>query len=482
MSKYLKRALSLISALMLSACVDAPPTTPQVAQVRQPGLGLTGAAAPHFPSQWWKAFKDPQLDRLIDLVVSENPTLQGALAKLRAAQAELAINRAEYWPQVTLDGGEQRILFSRSYIIRPPFGGSYRWSGSLAANLSWDLDFWGKQAVLIAKARSTAEANAFDAEAARLALSGAFAQAYVDLLLNYRNGDIADATVTERTEILQITKGRFDAGLEDASAVEEARSLLSLAKADQLRYSAAREVDIHAIAALAGQGAALYKTIVRPNPDLDVALHLPDKLPADLLARRPDILAAKARVEAAVQGRIAAHADFYPDINLSALIGFQSIGLADMFTGNALTAAIGPALHLPIFDAGKLRAQYAFATADLDSSVADYNRTVVDAIRQTADALTGVESLTAQRGHQQDAVKSAQRAYVIARERYRSGLATQLPTLTAEATLLEARRGLAGVVADDAKLRITLLLTVGGGFEPPAGSDAKIAKQDIRHD
>jgi len=478
----MRRSLALISALMLSACVDAPPTTPQVAQVQQPSLGLTGAAAPHYPREWWKAFKDPQVDRLADLVIANNPTLQGALAKLRAAQAELAVNRAEDRPQVTLDGSEERVLFSKEYIIPPPFGGTYRWYGSLVANMSWNLDFWGKQADLIAKARATAAANGLDAEAAHLALSGAFAQAYIDLLLNYQNGDIADATVAERTEILQITQGRFDAGLENASAVEQAKSLLSIAKADQFRFAAAREVDIHAIAALAGQGAALYGTINRPAPDLDVALPLPEKLPADLLARRPDILAAKARVEAAIQNREAAHADFYPDINLAALAGFQAIGLSNLFTGNAFTMGIGPALHLPIFDAGKLKAQYAHATADLDSSVADYNGAVINAIKQTADAMTEVKSLGAQRGQQEDAVKSASRAYEIARERYRSGLSTQLPMLTAEATLLQARQELAGVVAEGVKQRITLLLTVGGGFEPPTDSGALLVKQDVRHD
>ncbi|HVW73186.1 MAG TPA: efflux transporter outer membrane subunit [Rhizomicrobium sp.] len=482
MRKPTRPILALISALMLSACVDAPPTTPQVKQVEQANLGLTGADAPHYPHEWWTAFHDPQVDRLARLVVANNPTLIGALAKLRAAQAELSVNRANDRPQVTLDGSEQRTLFSQDYIIPPPFGGSYRWYGSLTADMSWDLDFWGKQAALIAKARSTAEADALDAEAARLALSGAFAQAYIDLLLNYQNGDIADATVAERTEILSITQGRFDAGLENASAVEQAKSLLSIAKADQLRYAAAREMDIHAIAALAGQGADIYDKITKPAPNLDVTLPLPDRLPADLLARRPDILAAKARVEASIQAREAAHADFYPDINLQALIGFQSIGLSNLFTGSAFTMGVGPALHLPIFDAGKLRAQYAHATADLDSSVADYNGTVVNAIKQTADAMTEVKSLAAQRAHQEDAVKSAQRAYEIARERYRGGLATQLPMLTAEETLLQARQELAGVVADGAKQRITLLLTVGGGFEPMPAADTKIATQDIHHD
>ena len=124
----MRKPIALISALMvpvplLGGCVDTPPTTPQVGEVQQSGLGLDGTAAPHFPREWWKAFKDPQVDRLADLVIANNPTLQGALAKLRAAQAELAVNRAEDRPQVTLDGSEQRVLFSKDYIIPPPLAG-----------------------------------------------------------------------------------------------------------------------------------------------------------------------------------------------------------------------------------------------------------------------------------------------------------------------------------------------------------------------
>ena len=484
----MKKSLSLLSALLLSACVATPPTTPQVAEVKAENLGLTGAAAPHFPAEWWKAFGDPQVDRLAQQVMVGNPTLAGALARMRAAQAQLAVNQAEDLPQVTLDGSEQRTLFSKNYIIPPPFGGTYHWYGSLTTNFSWNLDFWGKQAALIAQAGATAEGAALDAQAAQLALGGSFAQTYIKLLLDYQNGDIADQAVVERADILKISQGRFDAGLENGSAVAQARALLAQAKADQLRYAAAREADVHAIAALAGQGAEAYATITRPTPNLDVALPLPDKLPADLLSRRPDILAARARVEAAVQGRASAKADFYPDINLAALAGFQSLGLANLLTGGSFTMGIGPAIHLPIFDAGKLKAQYAGATAGLDIAVADYNEAVLNGIKQTADAMTQVKSLGAQAQQQRDAVANAAKAFRIAEDRYRSGLDTQIPMLTAEATLLQARSALAAVTAAAAQQRITLLLTVGGGFEyeTPAALAAtetktKIAKE-ISHD
>jgi NodT family efflux transporter outer membrane factor (OMF) lipoprotein len=469
-----------LSASILSGCVAAPPTTPQVAEVKTETLGLAGAPAPHVPVQWWKAFQDPQIDRLAEQVMVNNPSLASALARMRAAQAELSVARADDLPQVTLEGSEQRTLFSKNYIIPPPYGGSYAWYGSLTGNISWNLDFWGKQAALIDKARATAEGARLDAAAAHLALSGSFAQVYINLLLNYQNGDIADQAVAERQEILKITQGRFDAGLENGSAVAQARTLLAQARSDQLRFAAAREMDVHAIAALAGEGADGYAAITRPAPHLDVALPLPQTLPVDLLSRRPDVLAARSRVDAAMHGREAAHADFFPDINLAGLIGFQSLGLSNLLTGGSFTMGLGPAIHLPIFDAGKLRAQYAGATAELDIAVADYNGAVVNGIKQAADAMTQVKSLAAQREQQQEAVTQAERAFRIAEDRYRSGLDTQLPMLTTESTLLQARSALAATVAASAQQRITLLLTVGGGFEYQ-DFNTQIAK-DVSHD
>ncbi|MGZ5925102.1 MAG: TolC family protein, partial [Rhizomicrobium sp.] len=240
----MKKQLALLSALLLSACVSAPTTTPQASEIAPQSLGLSGDAAPHFPDEWWKAFNDPQVDRLAALVLSANPTLQGALARIRAAQAQLSGARADDLPQVTLDGQEQRLLFSKDYIIPPPFGGTYQWYGQVAANLSWNLDFWGKQAAIIARAKDSAQAASLDAAAARLALAGALAQTYINLMLAYQDIDIAEQTVVEREEILKLTQGRFNAGLENASAVEQAKAVLALARVDVKRTAALRDIDI----------------------------------------------------------------------------------------------------------------------------------------------------------------------------------------------------------------------------------------------
>jgi NodT family efflux transporter outer membrane factor (OMF) lipoprotein len=471
----LSKLSMLLMASTLAGCVSTPPTDPQVKPLETARLGLDGAGPARAQTEWWKAFKDPQIDRLAAQVMANNPTLQGALARMRSAEAVLASNRTADYPQVDLNAQEQRIRFSKDYIIPPPYGGTWRWYGQVTANMTWNLDFWGKQAALIEQAQGSAAAAALDVAAAHLAIGGAFAQTYIGLVQAYQDADIADATVKDRQTILQLTEGRARQGLESEAAVEQARAILGAAKVEQTRIAAQRDTLVHALAALAGQGAEAYASITRPQPQLDTALPLPDRLPVDLLSRRPDILAAQARIRAATAGREAAHAEFYPDINLVALAGFQAIGLSNLIGGNSLTYGAGPAIHMPLFDAGRIRAQYAGATAGLDQAVADYNNAVLGAVRQTADALTQVKALTEQRRQQADVLASAQRALSLAESRYKSGLSTQIEVLTAESTLLSARQAMAAIVAQLATQRVTLLLCVGGAFEPPPAQTASTA-------
>ena len=463
----------LILALPLAACVSTPPTTPSQKEIAPQALGLGAEAAPLANADWWKAFNDPQLDRLVVQLLADNPSLQSALARIRVAEAQLSVERALYYPNINIDGTETRELVSNDFLYPKPFGGSWQWVGDTQARFRWSLDFWGKQAALIERARGVSQAAALDAGAARQALAGMFAQSYVGLLLAWQNIDIAHQTVAERQTILDLTQSRVKAGLENEASLEQAKSLLAMSRIEVRRSEAARDVAVHAIAALIGQGAGAYPEIARPAAAVENALPLPNHLPADLLARRPDILAAHARILAATYGREATHAEFYPNIDLTAALGFQSIGLGDIFSSRALMGGVGPAIHLPVFDAGRIRAQYAGATADLDAAVADYNGTVVNAVRQTSDALTEVASLADQHQQQQQALDSAARAFELARERYRLGLSDQILLLTAEATLLSARQQMAALVARAAIERVTLLLSVGGGFEPLHQQEAK---------
>ena len=457
---------ALLLALPLIGCVQAPPTTPSQSQIAPASLGLGSETAPLAPPDWWKAFRDPQLDRLVEQLLAGNPTLQSALARIRAAEAEVSSAESFQYPNINIDGTDTVQLVSKEFVYPQRYGGTWQWVGDVEARLRWSLDFWGRQAAIIERARNVREAADLDAHAARLALAGQFAQSYVALLLAWQNIDIAHQTLDERQTILDLTQSRVKSGLENEASLEQAKALLATARMEVRRTEAQRDIGVHAIAALIGRGADVYSSITRPAVGVENALPLPQHLPADLLSRRPDILAAQMRVRAATAGREAAHADFYPNIDLTAALGVQAIGFQNLFTGDALTAGVGPAIHLPVFDAGRLRAQYAHATADLDAAVADYNGAVVRAVRQTSDSLTEVASLADQQRQQKLALDSAQRAFDLAKERYRLGLSGQIPMLTAEATLLDARRQMAALVADAANQRVALLLSAGGGYNP----------------
>jgi NodT family efflux transporter outer membrane factor (OMF) lipoprotein len=253
--------------------------------------------------------------------------------------------------------------------------------------------------------------------------------------------------------------------LENEAALDQAKALVAAAEVEVMALEADRDRAIHALAALTGQGAAAYGRIVRPVAALDAMLPLPSALPADLLSRRPDILAARARIDAALHGRAAAHADFYPNIDLTAALGFQAVGLGSLFSASALTTGIGPAIHLPLFDAGKLRAQYALAGTELDVAIGEYNEAVLTAVKQAADALTNVRSLAARRARQQTVLDSAQHALQLAEERYRLGLSDQIIVLTAESLVSQARRQMAALEAELAIQRVALFLSVGGGVD-----------------
>ncbi len=455
-------AIALMGA-MLSGCISSPSTTPRELALKAETLGLGAAAAPPIADKWWTAFGDPQLDTLVDEALQDSPTLAAAMARVRLAQSQLASSRALTYPQATLDAEEARLRFSKNYEIPPPYAGSTQWVGTAAANLSWSLDLFGKEQAQVDKLRASADAASLDAAAARLLLAGNVTEAYIQLSRAYRLVDVAEEAVRQREGVFTLTRSRVDSGLESPAAQKQAEALLAVAREDLTRANANREIAVHQIVALIGRGAGAYD-IAQPklNP---AAIALPQTLPADLLARRADIAAAKARVDAELSGREAAHQAFYPDIDLLGTAGWAALGLAPMFSSSALQYGAGPAIDLPILDAGKRRADYAGATAKLDEAVSDYNQAVVTAVKQTADALTELRTIESQTEDQHDALAAAEESFRMAQERYRSGLTPQLNVLSAEDLVIQARRQSATLDADIAAARVSLLMALGGGFD-----------------
>ncbi|HEY3638965.1 MAG TPA: efflux transporter outer membrane subunit [Rhizomicrobium sp.] len=475
-------SVALIGALALAGCVSAPSTTPREKTLDPETLGLSKSAAPAIDDKWWEAFGDKQLDVLVEQAVNGNPSLSAALARIREAQSELSATRASTYPQITLDANENREHFSRNYIYPPPYAGTVRWIGDVQTNLNWSLDLFGKQQSEIDRARASVDAVALDETAARLLLAGSVTQAYIGVARAQALTAVAQDSVKEREGVVSLTRGREGAGLDTLAAQKQAEALLALSREDLVRTKAGEELAVHALAALTGHGADSYNIA---SPKLDyAALSLPAALPADLLARRADIAAAKARIEAATAGREVARKAFYPDVNLVGLAGWSAIGLAPLFSASSLQYGGGVAIHLPIFDAGELHAQYAGATASLDESVANYNAAVIGAVKETADALTNLKSIEQEAVAQRDALAASRASFDLATRRYRSGLYPQQTVLDSESLLIQARNGDAELSADTASARVELLMALGGGFMPGnvTPNNTRLSQQDAPHE
>jgi NodT family efflux transporter outer membrane factor (OMF) lipoprotein len=297
-------------------------------------------------------------------------------------------------------------------------------------------------------------------------LAGSVTQAYIAYA---RAGDlviVAEQTVAQQQDVLKLTTDRVTSGLETEAAQQQSRALAAFARQDLVQARAERDLATHQIALLTGRGADTYAL---DKPHLSAtALALPEILPADLLARRADIAAAQARIETAGHGRDIARRAFYPDINLLALAGFAAIsGVGPLLASAAGQYGVGGAIHLPIFDAGKLRANLAGATADLDVAIADYNEAVVTSVREAADAITSLQAAQGRLAEQSTAMSAAQSSFSLARDRYTSGLIPQLNVLSAEDLVIRAQRQSATLNADLLSARVTLIMALGGGFTPP---------------
>jgi NodT family efflux transporter outer membrane factor (OMF) lipoprotein len=455
--------------LALCSCVIPPKLGPQQQTVANEQLGISSQWSAPVPVQaWWDTFNDPEFDRLMQLALADNPSLAQAMARVREAQSFADVTRAALAPSLSFNAGETRQRFSAHDIIPPPYAGTVQWKGREVLNLSWDIDFWGRQASLLKQARTQTAAAALDVASARLALSGAVAQAYLELYRNNALADVAQRTEAQRERILEITRRRVQSGLDTNVELHEASGAVPETHVELLQAQAGAALDTHQLAALSGQGAGVCTQLRRPTLDPSAILPLPAALPADLLGHRPDVLAARNRIEAARAGQAAAKAAFYPDINLASFAGTSAIGLGNLFRGASGAYGVGPAIHLPLFDAGRLRAEYRGAAAEIDDAIAAYNQSVLQAVRETSDELSLVEALNAQIVQQQKSLDDAEAAYRLAEERYRAGLSTYLTVLTTETAVLSARRDHVGLISDQAIARVNLLLAVGGSFDPQA--------------
>jgi NodT family efflux transporter outer membrane factor (OMF) lipoprotein len=462
----LRHSFVLLSALALSACMLPPKAAEHAKPLEAQNTGLTGSEVVPVPEAWWQSFQDPQLDQLIRQGLAGSPTLAQAQARVAQALAETQGANAKLKPNANLDASALYQRAPENYIIPPPLAGHTFWMGQAGASLGWDLDFSGKQAHAVARDNALAQSAQLDLENSRLLLTGAITQAYIDLHRSYALIDIARRSESQRQNIVKITEHRVAAGLDTRLELRQAEGQLPQARVAREQAEAAAQLAIHQLATLTGQGADSYAGITPPKVYIDAALPVPTSLPINLLARRPDVLAARKGIEAADAQRLSDRAAFYPDVNLRGLAGIGAFGWNNLVSWSARGYGAGPALSLPLFDGGRLKAQYHGSEAALDGAIAAYNDTVLRAIGETADQLTRIDALSRERIDQQQTLEANEAAYQLAEERYRAGLASYLAVLNAETQVILARQTMVSIIDDEADARVRLLLAVGGSFEP----------------
>jgi NodT family efflux transporter outer membrane factor (OMF) lipoprotein len=461
--------LSLVAAA-LSACATVPAAAPaRVAKAPaayEAARSLAAPAADWPAADWWRAYGDTQLDALMDEALSGSPTLAQAQARLRRAEAGVAGAHAAELPSVAANASVQAVKQSYNAGIPPAFvPQGYRGAGQLSLDFNWELDFWGRNRAAVAAATSEARAAGADAAEARLMLSTNLAMAYADLARLYADRDVAERTIASQDETRTLVAQRVANGLDTQAEQRQAESEPLASAADLTGIDEQITLTRNRLAALMGQGPDRGLAIARPREAALKAFGLPAELPASLIGRRPDVVAARWRAEAS-QSRIKqAKAEFYPDVNLAAFIGVQSLGLDKLFSSGSDIGGVGPAISLPIFQGGRLTANLRGNEASRDEAVAAYDAAVTEALHQVADAAASQKSLAVQVSQAQAALSASEDAYRIARQRYQGGLSTYTQLLQVEQAVLRRRLVVADLKARAFTLDVALVRALGGGFQ-----------------
>lgn len=474
-------AVLLLAALAQGCAIipehDAPPL-PKTEDYRLDQNLSAALATPGFKqgewpqADWWRMFDDAQLDGLIDKALAENPDLRIAAARVRLAQKTADVVHAGNLPQISADASVTRERFSKNYIFPPSIADEPQNLGQIALNAGWDLDLWSRNRDLYRARLSDTQAAAADQAETRLVMTATLAQAYFHVQGTLARRDVARNALAQRQDFARLVRLRAKNGLDNLAAVKQADADVARQQASLVALERDIEASKRALAALTGHGPNDATELVPVAPHDAAAVALPAMLPLDLLARRPDVAAARWRVEAAAREVGVAKAGFYPNISLNGGVGYQSLILDQLFRPESIFSSIGPAIHLPIFGGGSLRASLGARYAEYDMAVEQYHRALVDAARDVADQLAAVRYLGEEQVHQEQALRDSEQAYRIARLRYKEGVSDYLAVLLVQRDLLQQRD--VNTQLDEARRLAVLALikSLGGGYVaeqlPPA--------------
>ncbi|WP_321848055.1 efflux transporter outer membrane subunit [Pseudomonas paraveronii] len=428
------------------------------------GITLSPAA---WPTQtWWTRFNDKQLDSLVNEALAQTPTLRAAAARVRQAGALEAIEGAALLPRLDATASTTRERFSANGTTPAPVKGTWQNVDQATLNVGYELDFWGKNRAAVEAAVGRRHALEVDSRAAALMVSAAVVQTYIDLNDTYAQLDVAQALLDQQVQIEQLTQQRFGAELDTQIDIKQSQASLPASRATIAALKEMIELNQNKLASLLGQGPDRGRSITRPQLRAGNSVVLPSQIAAELVGHRPDVVAQRWRVEACGHEIDVAKARFYPNVNLTAFVGLQSLAFDTFNDHSSRILGFSPAISLPIFEGGRLRGNLDAQDAAYDLAVENYNQTVVDALRDIADQLSSLRWLKERLAQQREAVDTAQAASDLVDLRYRAGLATYLQVLATQNATLVQKRQLVTLESRALSLQANLSRALGGGYRP----------------
>jgi multidrug efflux system outer membrane protein len=466
-------ALAAVSVLAGGCAVGPDYVRPSVEQPAQFKSQAAGEAAPPIPTEWWRLYGDPELDQLIATATASNQSLRQAVARVDEARALARVAGSYLYPTVSVDPSFSRTRYSgnrdSNVTGKKVAQGVTVNDWLIPLDLTYELDVWGRVRRSFESAKAQATASADDVGVVRLTIETDVARFYYTLRWLDAQAQILAETVVSYREQVRLLAAQLRSGIVSAIVVSQAQAQLQATLAQQREVERTRANQEHALAILCGRPAPSFA--VARNPWREAAPPaLPPGLPAQLLARRPDVALAEQMVVATNAQIGVATAEFYPRFMLMSSAGFESANLATLFNWQSRVASISPSISIPIFQGGRLRANLEATKARYRQAVAAYVNQVLIAYGDVEDALTDVHALSDEVGSLREAVSASQDYLGLAHSQYKYGLVDYLIVIDAERTLLANQLSLAQAVNFHVAASIQLVKALGGGWNPSEDS------------